>query len=173
MICEEHKFLFIHIPKTAGTSIKNALPWCSSYFLHCPKHPKVRNYLFTHPQLFKFTFVRNPYDRMVSYYHFFKKKPKSFVQFVKTFHSRNKIEYKMLPYTKDDENNIAMDFVGRYETLQADFDIVCDILNLPKTKLEFLNATDHKHYREYYDDESYNIVSKLFAEDIKRFEYQF
>jgi hypothetical protein len=68
---------------------------------------------------------------------------------------------------------LAIDFVGRFEYLQEDFDSVCQIIGIPLQRLELLNRSKHKPYWEYYDDESKEAVYKLFQIDIDFLGYAF
>jgi Sulfotransferase family len=67
--------------------------------------------------------------------------------------------------------SILVDFVGRYETLQSDFNSVCRTLGLPSLELAKQGATEHPPYHECYDAEMKQIVYRHFAVDIERFGY--
>ena len=73
MINNKHNFIFIHIPKTAGTSIESVFGKCRA------KHKTIKKTLRdipqgkTHEDYFKFTFIRNPWDRIVSLYEYLKR----------------------------------------------------------------------------------------------------
>jgi hypothetical protein len=73
-------------------------------------------------------------------------------------------------YDMDDRR--IVDFVGRYESLSADFDRVMRHLGLELT-LPHLNRTSHGDYRAYYSDEARRRVAELWAVDIANFGYEF
>ncbi len=137
---------------------------------------------------FKFSFTRNPFDKLVSEYKWFsdQKNPwngiackkhylnTSFNTFLKKFISNHigdpwhtKSQYDMLKPLDQ------MDFIGRFENIQKDFDKVCKKIGIPQHKLPHKNKRKHKHYTDYYDDETRQIVADKYAEDIEHFGYKF
>ena len=106
---------------------------------------------------FKFGTTRNPWDRAISYYFFGEdinrliKKRFMETKFLSPFgHYFNVKKY----------NDHKLDYVIRFEKLQQDFDFVCDKIGIPKQQLPHANKSKHKHYTEYYDDETRQIVEK-------------
>tara|TARA_R110000772_G_scaffold88958_6_gene184567 strand:+ start:6716 stop:7342 length:627 start_codon:yes stop_codon:yes gene_type:complete len=147
------------------------------------KSPEVQKY-------WKFAFARNPYSRVVSWFSYLtqglndqKSKEehikeygadyltgdfKDFCNFAPFWVFNNQFFHLC-----DKDENINIDFIGRFENLQEDFNIVCDKIGIPKQKLPHKNKSKHKHYTEYYDDETREIVAKKFAKDIGYFGYEF
>ena len=146
---------------------------------------------------FKFAFVRNPWARMASWYEFMCKqvhKTESqkydfvethydtyknislmgFNRFIKFLYEKNKSYYLGYSrYYEDENGNNLLDFIGKVENLQEDFDIICDKIGIPKQQLPHKNKSKHKHYTEYYDDKTREIVAEKYAKDIEYFGYEF
>ena len=153
----------------------------------------------TFEDYFIFTIVRNPFDRVLSEYTYipkylakiesgeirricnnlngysvesFRDKFPTFTSYVKNIpeiiflNGHGRPQYSYVRYKKPD-------FIGRFENLQEDFDTICDKIGIPKQQLPHLNKTKHKHYTEYYDDETREIVAKKYAKDIEYFGYEF
>ena len=104
---------------------------------------------------------------------------KNFIEKYPTFrdhvlhHTTKKRVKSQLEYICDKNGNNLLDFVGRLENLQEDYDIVCDKIGIPQQKLLHKNKTEHKHYTEYYDDETKQIIAECYAKDIEYFGYKF
>lgn len=190
---DTYKCIFIHIPKTAGTSLVRTL------FDTDSRHLRYREYEKANPQkfarYFKFTFVRNPWDRLYSAFSFLKKggmheadrrwaeenlsSYADFDNFVKGWVNPENVWscihfYPQHYFICDDQLNLKMDFVGRFESLKDDFMIVQQRLCLPVKSLPIINASAKKNaYIQHYNDETRKIVSETYAEDIKMFSYLF
>lgn len=148
------------------------------YFEHMPAS-LVRTYVGEDVwrSYFKFSFERNPWDRQVSWYHYKTKargegtRP-SFDAF-NGDRRRAWVENWDL-YTID--GNIAMDVVGRYETLAADFAMIVDRIGLTgQVALPAVNVSRDrgKDYRAYYTDRSRDLVGAWYVPEIEEFGYQF
>lgn len=207
MIWPEHKTIFIHIPKTGGTSVEHAIGIDYADCVWMDKHKMWKQHA-TIQQIkahlvsdihnhYKFTFVRNPWDRAVSDWMYLTQ------QKCHTFQScRVKLQSPTLKdyllstggYEKYNHLNSSsgrgdhwftqhsyiaidgvdqMDYIGRFENLQQDFDTICDRIGIQRRLLPGKNKTKHKNYTEYYDDETRDIVAKRYAKDIEYFGYKF
>jgi len=252
LISPSQKIAFIHIQKTAGSTIENILrAQFDDMKTVGTRHSSVKVGIETLDdwnQYFRFTFVRNPWDRLVSWYNmieeagrikwrernksernrnryekartlgiwkyvlhntssfddfihllarlkryekthskreFFIKNSRSFDDFVHILYNINNInnprliplEWDQLYYLTDKNEKIAVDFVGRFESFQTDFGIICDRIGIDQQKIKPLNRitnrSNHKHYSEYYTQETRAIVQNLYQRDIDCFNYKF
>ena len=216
LLSVRHRFLFVHIAKTGGTSVRTALegrrwrdPWYWPMFLcsrlshlsghriatKLPRHAKVIAAKELLPKaffdsLFKFAFVRNPWDLQVSsFHHIRRERPHylgghdDFEGFLRwkldparpyQYHVDTSIELQS-DYLIDLHGNLAVDFIGRYERLRQDFATACERIGIPAPALPHVRAaTDRsKDYRRYYTDETAELVARHFARDTEMLGYRF
>ena len=140
-------------------------------------------------QLFKFAFVRNPWDLQVSSYHHLKRERPhllkditDFATFLKwkldperpyQYHIDTSIELQS-DYLIDLHGDNMVDYIGRYETLQEDFDHVCKKIGIPPKKLPHKRrATDRGSYHRYYTDNTIELVNNHFKRDIEMLGFKF
>ena len=218
MVVRELKCVFVHIPKTGGSSIEKVLNpemdavstlsdvdlfvgW-SDEFKIWMQHATMQQMNDLHREnfttYFKFGFVRNPWARAVSDYlwllrdagssrvsreisgaHTFYDYLMTRGFFRKIFKNYGNIDYRgdhiipQVDFLFDENGNLLVDFIGKCENFQQDFDTICDKIGIPQQKLPHKNKTKHKHYTEYYDDETREIVAEKYAKDIEYFGYEF
>ena len=129
---------------------------------------------------FKFAFVRNPFDRFVSVCFFLNRKNPLFMEnplaWMKSAIAHPRFQQRVLVQPQvvqlqDQHNNLAMDYIGRYESLQESMDYICAKLGKPSIGLKIKNQSKHKSYKEYYDDELKELVSNFYQQDIVAFGY--
>lgn len=181
-------FIFIHINKTAGTSIGRAigLP-VKDHLMATEVIDRIGAEKWNNA--YKFTLVRNPWDKVVSHYEYRRKKDKTgiasgniaFGDWVKMTYGENKdCTYYNNPrsfqpqvdWLKDKHGRIAMDFVGKFETINEDFKHIKQVIGVDAA-LPHLNASKRESYQSYYDDETREIIANWFREDIEVFDYSF
>ena len=184
--------VFIHIPKTAGLTIQEALnlqllrnnhrikrSWKNKGMVTFGHQSYLRlvkigivNKQFNR-DAFKFAFCRNPFDRAVSHYFYvLKKHPErmsrsiSFLEMTRTLADYGRTYQPQSEYVR----GIDLDFIGRFENLEVDLYVVANILGI-KVNMLHLNATKHRHFSEYYNEESEANVRNFYKEDFERFGY--
>lgn len=129
---------------------------------------------------FKFAFVRNPYDRYISTF-FFLTRNQQLPPGDKKVHLKQAIrspqftgrilvqpQYKMLV---DETNTLALDYLGRYEDIQASYDHICERIGIPSKSLIEKNASDHQSSESYYDDELRQLVTDFYRGDFELLGY--
>jgi hypothetical protein len=200
MISLRKCFLFVHIPKTAGNSIQSALRDYSEdelvalrkeqngverFGVRNPKYKIKKHSVLAEyrdalgdkefRQLYKFTCVRNPWDRMVSYYFTPTQNPEIWDR--EKFRGIVSNAVSVADYLRlnrgetDPFENV--DYVMRFENLDDDFRAVCATLRIPASSLPHYNRSNREHYSKYYDEELRELVRQRFAAEIERFGYQF
>lgn len=221
MICKDDNCIFIHIPKVAGQSIESVfleragLSWSErdSFLLKPNKNPKLGPPRLAHltaeeyvklgylnesefNSMFRFAFVRNPWERLVSEY-IYRKYPYTFHDFLFKFfpepESNNYTEgtdlhRHIIPqsdFLYNSKGELLVDFIGRFENLSVDFAKVTKLItghhltlphkNKSNSKLKkLLNfSKKNKHYSEFYNKQSRSFVENLYRKDIELFGYEF
>jgi sulfotransferase famil protein len=201
MISISHNWLFIHIPRTGGNSVQSVLvPYSDDHLTQGPfqdgidrfevegsytgnKHFRLQDYADTVPpeifsNLFKFTVVRNPWARAISWF---------FIP-LKWISAGRQPRWSVSEFRRDIEhmpsmarmvnvNGIfgQMDMLLRFETLESDFAALTKRLGI-----EIGTALPHKnkgyssqHWQQYYlkSPDLVDFIAERFAEDIQMFGY--
>lgn len=187
----KNNFVFIHIPKCGGRSVKKVFDFkLHDHYGISKLGFEPTDYCPTIDDLFKFAFVRNPWDKFVSAYEYLKRggiprfdRPKTlkikqeypkFKDFILAKHVWEQwVFFKPQLNFITVDGSIKTDFVGRFENFQNDFNFICDQINYPRVKLPHVNATKHVHYTEYYDEQLIKLIGRSFEEDIDTFKYRF
>jgi hypothetical protein len=181
-------FIFIHINKTAGTSIGRAIGLPIKDHLTATEII-ARIGMDKWNEAFKFTLVRNPWDKVVSHYEYRRKKNKteiasrniSFSDWVTMTYGENKDTFyynnprsfqPQVDWLKDVDGEISIDFIGKFDTINEDFDRIRNVIGLDEA-LPHLNASSRASYQSYYNNETRGIVANWFREDIEEFGYSF
>jgi hypothetical protein len=127
----------------------------------------------------KFCVIRNPYDIVVSAYHWASNMPPFIVKDFKTFCRGYKLNYNSSITNKIllDDTPVC-DYYIRYENLKEDIIMVLERLGITEYDINDLpnhksNIRPKRPYQEYYDDETRAIVAELFKTEIEMFGYTF
>jgi len=191
MISDRHRFIFVHINKTGGTSIEKVFAPLADQedvpFKHAPVAHYKKHFPDRFDSYFKFSFVRNPWDWLVSRYYWSRDHQGLIDYSFPEFLDRLETGRELSPGAKWMEaalapqldrltiaGKIAVDFVGRFERLHDDFHRLCLALQLEDPPaLPHVFKTDHAFYADYYDDRTKALVERLYAADIGAFGYRF
>jgi hypothetical protein len=181
LISHKHKFILLHAAKCAGSSIRHRLSdIIDGNQVEIPgKHPTLSELqeiitMSNHdPKKYMVvSMVRNPFDRMVSWYYHALYKSKSFTGSFEDFcekRLRRTSENLIPPYKK-------CDHIIRYEHLQEDFDFFLKLIGLSPCKLPHHNKNADRpkdHYITLHTKKTKEIISHYFASVIEMFDYKF
>lgn len=179
-------FVFVHINKTGGSSVEKALKIPQEHLTALEYLNKMS--LSTWKKKITFAIVRNPWDKVVSHFHYriltnqtgLGKMKISFSEWLQaaygendpTFYDSPKMFMPQYDWISDKGDNILVKHICRFENLTQDFQSVMKILD-KKVILPHIKKTKRGNYREYFNDTTAEIVSKWFAKDIHYFDYKF
>ncbi|MFL6720598.1 MAG: sulfotransferase family 2 domain-containing protein [Sphingomonas sp.] len=200
-----HKFIFVAIPKTGTHSVRQALrahlgpdDLEQVRLFETKAFPvrelaqlghghlsleQVRPYL--RPGEFegfiKFAFVRNPFDRFVSYCSFMTREHGQFERdsrgvmrhFLANPPARHILFRPQHSFITDSNGKLLTDIIGRVEEMQQSYDQICARIGIPSQQLDRVNSSKRLDYRTYYDQPLIDGVAKLYARDIEYFGYEF
>ena len=203
LLSQEKRFLFIHIQKTGGTSMtkmfRDEMKDLKSYRNpHSPLSAMEERY----EAYYKAAFVRNPYDRMLSWYTMIDEMRKKLsseqidqyknkVQREVMLNADNFTEFifnceyvtsrsgwlpfhkNQIDYISNENGEVAIDFIGRFENLAEDMEKLGEKLGLSHVTLPHVNRSKHRAYQSYYTEETKQVITKRFKRDLEYFKYQY
>ena len=204
IVSNRRNFIFVHVFKTAGTSIRRALrphamPQWKEPVNQVLKRVGIKQFgpkfypdhmtasdliqqtsLEEFKSKFSFAFVRNPWDWELSHYKYILRKPRhdsyeevkrlgAFSEYVRwRCDQRFRLQRSFLIH----DGQRVVDFVGRFETLDADFARIAERLDIVP-KLKRLNSTARTNYQDHYDATTTDLIAATFKADIEDFGYEF
>jgi hypothetical protein len=207
IVSHRHRFIFAAVPKTGTHSVRQALreqlgdedveqvglfvdkrfPWED---LAAIRHghlslQQVRPYLGEEAfaDYFKFAFVRNPFDRFVSYCAFmlrggevFQQQPREVMRhflFVEPPEQHILFQPQASLLVGEDGKTLLTDAIGRVEDMQASYDAICARIGVASRPLDRVNGSKHSDHRHYYDQALIDGVAARYAQDLELFGYTF
>lgn len=192
----EKRAVFVHVPKNAGTSVYASLDIKAPRETHCTAYGYKTSDPGAWQDAFTFGFVRNPWDRFVSAFHYLKHQPLSrddaqwcqqvlspfddFSQFAiamrdRSFRSSVLMWRHFSPqcyYFSDLRGHLIVDYLARFERISEEFEFLGKKLNVGVSEKRE-NAVERAPYQGYYDDTLRDIVGRVYARDIQLFGYRF
>ena len=177
MIIDQYKAIFVHIPKNAGTSIEKYFGNGSVRIQpnkHADIHEIKTKFKNSYNNYKKFTIIRNPYDKMVSWYFYLKRnlgENYNVIEFnewikdpSKFWHADDPIDFLKPQCECVDNTVILLKFENLNKELKQFFG---KEINLPIT-----NKSNHNNYLEYYNQESLDIIYNRYKKDFEKFNYK-
>jgi hypothetical protein len=205
IVSKSLKFVFAAIPKTGTHSVRRALRehmhaddmeqvgLFVQRSLPIPELARIGHGHITLAQLrphmppedfasfFKFAFVRNPFDRFVSYCSFitrevghFDRDPQKVMRYFLANPPWNHILFRpQYEFVCNEAGNLLTDTIGRVEQMQQSYDEIAARIGIPSAALDVVNSSRRSDYRQYYDQSLIDGVARLYARDIELFAYEF
>jgi hypothetical protein len=205
IISAQHRFIFAAIPKTGTHAVRQALRehmgpqdleqvgLFVNRKLPIPDLARIGHGHLSLQQVrpyfrpedfqgfFKFAFVRNPFDRFISYCAFmtreggqFEQNPKNVMRhFIDNPPWQHILFQPQHALVTDPDGTLLTDYLGRVEEMQRSYDEATRRIGIPSRPLDRVNASSRKDYRDYYDQPLIDGVAKLYARDLELFGYEF
>ena len=205
---ENKNFIFFHLYKCGGNSLRNELnkPEYQSREVQDGHSLPIDMYLYfkelnkldDYEKIFKFTFIRNPFDFMVSTYFYGKSYTNHFMHndiinrnmdiemFIPYYFEDREKDMKSKPigsnkvvtfkdWLLDSEGNLLVDFIGKMENYDNDYKLICKKLDLPFNSVPLVNVNPNKEkdYRKYYNNKSIKMIENHFEWELNKFNYKF
>lgn len=182
MISHKHQFIFVHIPKCAGTSITEGLKDCNikragmhdtlGLLIKC-----ATNACGDDTKYFTFTCVRNIYAQIVSmvFSRYGQWSVPNCIAIVRQMQVQSVIGGASWTAARISQYiNKPIDFIMRFENLQQDWNTLLHKLQLPYRDLPHEKPNlDKDHYNKYYDQKLIDLIQETFAEEIALYEWKF
>ena len=215
MISHVHRCIFVHIPKTGGTSIEDAI-WGTDHTLRTSDmlwmggdDPHYKPYVqgfgplqhlratdietlvgpATFNSYFRFTIVRNPWDRLVSQYHHLSASENghrlydlpagaTFEAYLERLaagsHERHCQSIEQWRFVFDDAGRQLVDSVGRFENLTHDYEQIAARLGVTTALGHQMQSSHREPTSQYFQDPAaLRYADAVYGEDIERFAYRF
>ncbi len=207
VISHRHRCIFVHIPRTGGTTIEDLVwpgprssrttadLWMGFVDDHHNKYQtgglqhlsavhirsEVGAAVFS--RYYKFTLVRNPWDKAVSQFAYMDaredlrrflgmKKGDGFKSYLALISKKKHVQWEpQVEFVRDSDGAVLVDYIGRYEAFSESVSRTLNAIGLRADRIPHANRTDRAAYQTYYDDESREMIAALYADDIEAFGY--
>jgi len=206
MISHDDKCIFVHVPKSGGSSIESLIwpgerrevdLWMGFVSKYRNKYQtgglqhllatQIRDHVGedVFNQYFKFSFVRNPWDKAVSQFSYMSdrsdlmqyigmKEGCSFKKYLELMQKKTHVQWeKQYKFIYDENLESLVNYLGRFENIESDTKEIFSRLGLEFNCVPHTNKSFRKKFSLYWDDESIEMVGDIYKEDIDIFDYSF
>lgn len=175
-IDESHRLMYYDVPKSASTTIRKA-------FFGNELSASMTNPKYDLEKYFKFTFVRNPWGRMVSNWKMFTTQPSRIAQ-LKTMTREDLSRFEDFVYFAIKNSNHHwqpqaiytpknINFIGKIESFDVDMERMLTLISKSPKEMGKHNSTQQIRYQDCYTPSLADVVAEFYLDDIERFDYQF
>ena len=181
------KVVFFQMPKTASQAVTKALAGECEVLTHSPDAATVASVRREFPDAFLFCFLRNPFDRVLSAYSYLarghrdevlRKARAMYVEPYRDFRefvlrgigggrALRQTHFKPQSSWIEEDGRPLVDWMGRYERLQEDFDAICGRMGWPGKSLKAVNGSVHGRWQDCYDAEMAAVVARRYGRDFE------
>jgi hypothetical protein len=206
MISDQHRCIFVHIPKCGGTSIEDVIwpaprreadLWMGFIDAYHNKYQTGGLQHLTATQIrtevgaarfaayWRFSIVRNPFDRLVSQYASMQRRPDlcdfigfapegDFSSYLQAIARKAHVQWMaQVAFLTDQDGRLLVDTLYRYETFVQDAMAIFARLGLAANSVPHANRGERGPYQDYYGAAERRFVAEIYAADLARFGYQF
>ena len=190
---DKKKIIFLHIPKTGGTTIERLFNINLFHSSRSDERPSLQHLTCNmlcekmgkskYDSYYKFTFIRNPWARILSTYFWRQTLPKKrpilpfndFINVVSdTVENNSYYEQEFGDhFIPQIEYTTGVDDIYKYENFSSEINTISSKLNIPISRIPSKNLKHYDHYWDFYDVRNRNIINNLYHEEIERFGYKF
>lgn len=191
---DNRKFIYIHIPKVAGISIANALGITEEHKWHVPlTYYQAALNKKEFDSYFKFSFVRNPWDRAFSAYKFLyngglSQRDEEITTMIRSYRSYEDFITRWLSpetcrillhfapmsdFLMTKHGNVSMDFIGRFESLEQDYNTLSQKLRYGESLPHKNSSPDKIKYKDIYTPKMIDKIATVYARDLLEFGYTY
>ncbi|MEW5837999.1 MAG: sulfotransferase family 2 domain-containing protein [Pseudomonadota bacterium] len=208
MISHKYRCIFVHIPKTGGTSIEDIIwperelrserdLWMGFVDKYNNKYQTggLQHLLASHIEsevgtnvfdnYFKFSIVRNPWDKAVSQFAFMSRRKDlmdyigmkhddCFKRYLELISKKKHVQWEpQVSFVLDDNGECMVDYIGRLELFTQSVTVIMSRLGLDAAVIPHSNKGQRSAYQDYYDTEAKEFVHAMYADDVKTFGYDY
>src|SRR3989339_560859 len=159
-----HKFIFIHVYKVAGSSMESVLNKYEPRYVYFIKkiYRKLGWNISDHITAMELKNKIHHQHEMIN--------KMTFDEYI-DWRVNNEIHLQK-NFVCSENGEVLVDFIGRYENIQNDFEKICKTIGIEKIKLPHTNISNHKPFMDYYNEKTKKMVYDAFGEDFKMFNYE-
>lgn len=189
ILSHDKHFIFYHVPKTAGSAITVALApysiykhikpniekinWQADFHIDGSLHRRAKDNI-QYLNYYKFAFVRHPFTRILSRWGKHRREI-DFENYILDDGFASDLIWDQKQLLCDDQGQLLVNFVGKYEYLNDDWKLICNMIDIPFIPLPSINIgiqAQLSDCKNYYTPEMESIMLEVYEDEMKLFNYE-